>query len=331
MSATHRHGCGRCAATLENDDLRCPVCALLVPNDAESGRPGAEHVALKVFRCQGCGAAMSWSAEKVALACGFCEGKVELEEIRDPFEQTEAWLPFTVNAQQAQAALSTWQRSLGFFRPSDLAQKSKVQSLKPLYWPAWLVDARAEATWTADSNAGSGRAQWAPHSGVAHVDFGGLLVGASRGLSSVEMEALAPAYDPRTQAPQPTSSLSGLVDESFDVQRSVARERVAVACSRTAEATIKGGHIPGSTFRKVKVALVLESLSTTRLSLPAWVMAYRYGSEVFRVVIHGQDKAVVVGKAPWSYLKIFFAVVGGVALLALIVTVIALVQRHGHR
>lgn len=321
-----RSNCQRCAATLESDDLRCPVCAQLVPHNDD----GAAAVALKIFRCQGCGAAMSWSAEKVALACGFCEGKVELETIADPLEQTEAWLPFRVTAQQAQEALKTWQKSLGFFRPSDLATASKVDSLKPLYWPAWLVDARAEATWTADSNAGSGRSKWAPHSGTAHVDFGGLLVGASRGLSAHEMEALAAAYDPRTQAPAP-SPVNQLLDESFDVQRSVARERVAVACSRTAEATIKGGHIPGSTFRKIKVALVLESLSTTRLSLPAWVLAYRYGSEVFRVVIHGQDKAVVVGKAPWSYVKIFLAVVGGVALLALIGTIIALVQRHGHR
>ncbi len=322
-----RLNCARCAATLENDDLRCPVCAQLVPDD----NGAVDVAALKVFRCQGCGAAMSWSAEKVALACGFCEGRVELEEVQDPFEQTEAWLPFTVNAQQAQAALATWQKSLGFFRPSDLATKSKVQSLKPLYWPAWLVDARAEATWTADSNAGSGRAAWAPHSGVAHVDFGGLLVGASRGLSASEMENLAPSYDPKTRTPTPSTLASGsegLLDESFDVQRSVARERVAVACSRTAEATIKGGHIPGSSFRKIKVALVLESLSTTRLSLPAWVMAYHYGSEVFRVVIHGQNKAVVVGKAPWSYIKIFMTIAGGVALLALIVAFIALVRRH---
>lgn len=299
---------------------------MLVPSVTTSNDAVA---AVKVFRCGGCGAACSWSAEKAALACGFCGGETHLEEMKDPLEQTEAWLPFTVNPAMADEALRTWQKSLSWFRPGDLASSSKVQSLKPMYWPAWLVDAHADVTWAADSDAGSGQSAWAPHSGVVDLAFDGLLVGASRGLSAPEMEGLAPAYDVRSKATSP-SSMAALVDESFDVQRSMARERVAVACSRAATATVQKGHIPGKTFRNVKVALVLASLTTTRLSLPAWVMAYRYGSDVYRVVVHGQDRAVVIGKAPWSIWKILFAVLGGIAVIALIVTIIIVMSRRHH-
>jgi hypothetical protein len=325
--------CGRCDADLEEDDLRCPVCAFLVSGVTSSHDPHA--AAVKVFRCGGCGAACSWSAEKAALACGFCGGATHLETLKDPLEQTEAWLPFRVDAAAANEALRTWQKSLSWFRPGDLASSSKVQSLKPMYWPAWLVDAHADVTWAADSDAGSGQSAWAPHSGDVDLAFDGLLVGASRGLSQPEMEGLTPAYDVRSQAASPTS-VASLIDESFDVQRSMARERVAAACTRAATATVRGadgvgGHIPGKKFRNVKVALVLSSLTTTRLSLPAWVMAYRYGSDVYRVVIHGQDRAVVMGKAPWSVWKILAAVAGGVVAIALIVLVIVLLTHSRHR
>lgn len=315
--------CRRCGAQLESDDLRCAVCALLVP----VGEGAGVETPLKVFRCQGCGAAMAWSAEKSALACGFCAGEVKLEELKDPPEQTEAWLPFQVDARAARAALQRWQKGLSWFRPGDLATSSKVDSLKAIYWPAWAVDAGAEVTWAADSNADAGRAAWAPHSGKTHLDFGGLLVGASRGLSEAEMRALSVGYDLGSKALAP-SSLPQLIDESFDVQRSVARARVVEACLRTAEATVKSAHIPGKKFRKVKVALVLQSLLTTRVALPAWILAYRYGNTVYRVVIHGQEKEIVLGQAPWSVFRIAAVVVGGAVALALLITLIALVSRH---
>ena len=318
--------CERCEAELEADDLRCPVCALLV---AASASASVAVTAIKVFRCEGCAAAMSWSAEKASLACGFCGGATRLEEIKDPLEQTEAWLPFTVDANVANEALRTWQKSLSWFRPGDLATSSKVHSLKPMYWPAWLVDARADVTWAADSDAGSGQSAWAPHAGAATLAFDGLLVGASRGLTPLEMETLAQGYQPRTQAEMP-SALASLIDESFDVQRSMARERVAAACTRVATETVKKGHIPGTTFRNIKVALVLSSLATRRLSLPAWVLAYRYGNDVYRVVVHGQDRALVMGKAPWSLWRIWVAVVGVVAAVALGSFLLWLLTRARH-
>jgi hypothetical protein len=127
------------------------------------------------------------------------------------------------------------------------------------------------------------------------------------------------------------SPLPQLIDESFDVQRSVARARVVEACRLTAETTVRNGHIPGKKYRKVKVALVLQSLLTTRVALPAWVLAYRYGNTVYRVVIHGQEKEIVLGQAPWSVFRIaavVVGVVGGAVVLALVITLIAFWSRH---
>lgn len=321
--------CERCEARIEHGDLRCAVCALAVPVDESA----VVREALKVFRCKGCGAATSWSAEKKALSCAFCGDEVALEQIEDPMEQTDRWVPFAVDAGKAKSALTKWQKSLGFFRPSDLAQMSTVDALKPLWWPAWIFDARARATWAADSDAGSGRSSWAPHAGDAELSFERILVGASRGLTHDEMNGLADAYDLGPALPERSGGTGSrapddVVEETFDTQRSAAREKVAHACHNVAQERIEKGHIPGHRYRNVHVSLVLSDLVTRRVALPAWVLAYRYKGKKFRVVVHGQTDARVLGKAPWSFWKITGAVLAGLALLMVIAVIIAATQRQ---
>lgn len=315
--------CGRCKAQVEHGDLRCAVCAWVVPHAATI----VAEEAMKVFRCKGCGAAMAWSAEKKAVACAFCGDATALEQIDDPVEQTEAWVPFAVDQNHARVALKAWLKNLGWFRPSDLATASTIDEIKAIWWPAWIFDARARVTWAADSNAGAGRSAWAPHSGETEIAFERILVGASRGLDDKEMAALASAYDlaPSTSSP---SAGHSILEEAFDVQRSAAREKVARACEAIAGERVKSGHIPGNKFRKVQVSLVLSELLTRRVALPAWILAYRYGGKLYRVVVHGQDIKTVTGSAPRSLWKILGAILGGVAVLTLIAVVILLVGRR---
>ncbi|HEY4223873.1 MAG TPA: zinc ribbon domain-containing protein [Myxococcota bacterium] len=327
MTSVGRVRCARCQATIEKGDLRCAVCAQTVPFTPAASDDVEK---LKVFRCQGCGAATSWSTEKNALACAFCGAATALEEIADPMEQTERWLPFAVDDGTARAALSVWQRSLGFFRPSDLAAQSTVDNLRPLWWPAWIFDATARATWSADSDHGSNRSDWAPHAGDAELSFERILVGASRGLSHKEMDALADAYDLAPATRDRPAEQTGLVEEQFDVQRSAAREKVAAACHALAQERIEAQHIPGKRFRKVKLSLVLSDLVTQRVALPAWVLAYRYHGRLFRVVVHGQDGGRVIGDAPWSKGKIALAILGGAVVVAGIVLAIVLASHGGH-
>jgi hypothetical protein len=321
--ATTTDRCGRCQGLVERGDLRCPVCAFTVPHEGAAHA----HEALKVFRCSGCGAATSWSAEKKAIACAFCGAATALEEIEDPVEQTETWVPFAVDGAAARLAFRRWLKSLGFFRPSDLAASSTIDNLKPLWWPAWIFDARARATWAADSNAGSGRSAWAPHAGETELAFERIVVGASRGLSEKEMAAMASAYD---LAPATSSPARGpdVVEEAFDVQRSAARERVAEACQGVAVERIKNGHIPGRTYRKISVSLVLSELLTRRVALPAWILAYTYKGKLYRVVVHGQDAGRVLGTAPWSAWKILGAVAAGIAALSIVGVALWLLQRR---
>lgn len=269
------------------------------------------------------------------MSCSFCGGIVAVESLLDPMEQTRGYAPFTVSPVQARAALQRWLGSLGWFRPSDLQTGADVLELRPLYWVAWVFDTDCRISWTADSNAGAGRSAWAPHAGQETARFQNVLVSASRGLSVRETDVIGRTIDLSTVQDQPggvADQPGGVTDqpggddattEQFDVARSQARRQVRDAVDELARQHVQNHFIPGTRFRNVKVSVVVQGLVTRRLSLPAYVMAYRYRETLYRVVISGQNTTALLGTAPYSMAKIALAVIGAVAVGLIGISLIA--------
>ncbi len=315
MTAEAVAGCARCGSRLERGDLRCPICGLAV----EEGRGGsalAVREVAKVVRCDTCGASLEYSAEVKAPRCAFCASVMHVETMEDPLEQAEAFVPFTVEPSAAREALGRFLSEKRFFRPGNLAEEASVQSLRPMWWPAWAFSAGAKVSWAADSDAGNRRSSWAPHAGQVELTFQEILVSASRGLTEAECEQLAEKYGLGSAQGVPRGPEEGQV-ERFDVTRSGARRQVLKAVEARAREEVKRSHIPGRHFRNVHVAVVLSSLETRRYALPAYVLAYRYRGKLYRVVVHGQDAGCVLGDAPVSVAKVVLVV--GAVLLALLV------------
>jgi len=303
--------CERCGTPAELGDLRCSICA--EPTEARSGQAPREEVAL--LRCVGCSAALAHEPDSENFECGFCGEALELEQSMDPLEAVGGTLPFSVSSEAARAALKDWLGGRGFLCPSDLKTSARLDSLRPLWWVAWVFDADALMSWTADSEVGSNQADWAPHSGQAEMRFEDVLVSASKGLSESETEALGSSYDLSTAALQPEAP-EGALKEEFDVQRSAARARVLARLRQSGAERLEREEVPGSSCRNLHFEPLLRSLETRRLAFPAWVLAYRYRGELYRVVISGQDAGRVCGAAPTSWAKIALLVLGVTLFLA---------------
>ncbi|MEO6776860.1 MAG: zinc ribbon domain-containing protein [Kofleriaceae bacterium] len=321
MSAT---GCTRCATPLEDGDLRCAVCALPVAVAATSiDKPRAQ-----ILRCTDCGAAIGYDANKQAPACGFCGAVMKVEQPIDPIEAAQLRLPFSVDREVANRALRTWLGRRGYFAPKSLSNEAVIETLQPLCWAAWIVNAKAQVAWTADSNHDSHRSAWAPHSGVVSIEFGNIAVPATRGLNAHEAARLVPSYD-LSKVVSVGETITGEVPamiESFDAQRSAARETVHRAIEELAKVRVKPA-IPGSKVRNIRVSCMLERQTTDRVALPAWVLAYRYRGSPYRAIIHGQQADQVFGTSPRDWTKILLLVLGGLAIVA---GIIALLVAHHH-
>lgn len=309
--------CTRCATPLESGDLRCAVCSQPAPIDVDA--PAASIA--KILRCDECGAAVTFSPEKQGTRCAFCGAVTHLEQPLDPVEVAEGFLPFRVSGTEAQAALRGWLGTLGFFRPSDLATAATVENLKPLFFASWVFEADLLVSYAGDTDAGSRRSSWAPHSGQSNMRFDGVLVSASRGMTQTEVEGLTRGYDLATVKPEPLGAENPIV-ERFDVQRSSARATIASAVAETARGRAARA-LPGSQIRNCHVSVVPHRLISRRLGMPAYVLAYRYGNTSYRAVVHGQDARLVMGKAPVSIGKIALVAAGVLLVVAIIVLVAA--------
>jgi hypothetical protein len=319
--------CTRCESPIEDGDLRCAICALPVP-----ARPAGERKAYaQVLRCVECGAAIAFSATAQAPSCGFCGATMKVEQPVDPVEAAQLRVPFSVDRGEAEAALRGWLGTRGFFAPKTLKDEAVLESLSPLCWAGWIVNADAAIAWTADSDEDSRRSDWAPHSGQVSMRFESLCIPATRGLDHDECHRLVPHYDLGQAVPIGAPEIPGeepAMIESFDAQRSAARALVQRAIEATARKRVEE-HIPGSRVRNVHVACLLEGLTTERVALPAWVMAYRYRGTPYRAIVHGQRPEVVIGTSPKDWVKIAAVVLAVIAVIgAIALAVYLLGPRH---
>lgn len=315
--------CTRCEAAIEDGDLRCPICALPVP--VVRHPKGAPHRA-QILRCTDCAAAIAYSAEKQAPACAFCGATMKVEVPIDPIEVAQLRIPFKVNRDEASAALRGWLGKRGWFAPKTLKDEAVLESLHPLCWAGWLVNATASVTWAADSDADSHRSAWAPHAGQVSMSFNNIVVPASRGLDHEECRLLIPYYDLRHVVGVETADAVESTVESFDAQRSAARKQVQEAIELTAKVRVEE-HIPGRRYRNVHVACLLEGQKTDRVALPAWVLAYRYRDTPYRAIVHGQRGEVVFGSSPKDWVKIMAVVIAGLVLVAAIAALLGYLNR----
>lgn len=299
--------CERCVSPLELGDLRCAVCALTVPVDLAE----APIERARILRCTFCNAAVEFDPGHQAPACAFCRSVMTIEQPHDPVETARTYVPFEVDRDLATSAARSWLGERGWFAPATLGDEAVLESLTPVYWPAWLVEARAHVTWTADSDAGARRSKWAPHAGETDLRFDRIVVPASRGLAEREAEQLVAFYDLDEMRPLCDAEVQV---EGFDAQRSAARAIVNEAIEERARTAIESD-IPGSRYRNVHVACFVESLTTERIALPAWVLVYRFRGAPYRAIVHGQRHTIVVGKSPidWSKVARVAAVVLAVA------------------
>jgi hypothetical protein len=316
------YGCSRCKTPIELGDLRCAVCSLPAPSPAV---PDIDRARAQLLRCDDCGAAIGYDANAEAPACGFCGAVMHVEQPADPVEVARAVVPFAVDRERAVTALRGWLATRGWFAPRTLHDEAVLDSVAPLWWAAWVVNASARVAWTADSDDGAHRSAWAPHAGELPLAFGNLVVSASRGLGEEECAGLAPHYDlaRAVDASAPSDVTASL--ESFDVQRSAARAHVQRGIERVAKVRVQRV-IPGRRFRNIRVACLLEGQTTDRVGLPAWVLAYRYRGSPYRAIVHGERAEIVLGTSPIDWGKVA-RLVGVIALVAAAIVAIVMLVR----
>lgn len=350
--AAKKFECDGCGALMlfepSEHALKCPFCGSSrgIPQDDDyvAVEHSMEHVdesrkrddAPKVFRCENCGAEVTYAGAIVSSSCSFCGSEHVVERVGEVDRiPPESVVPFQVNLARAKDLWRTW-LAKGLFRPKKLLDLATGERLKGVYVPHWTYDTRAWSRWTADAGysytvtVGSGqnqrtitRVRWVPASGERTDFFNDILVCASRGLDDRLMDQAKP-YDLDGAERYQSEFLSGFAAEEYTVDlpsgwesaRGWANDQQSRRCS---------GDVPGDTQRFLRVWTQHGDVTWKHLLVPLWIATYRWKGKPYRFMVNGQT-GKVVGTAPVSIVKVGLAV----ALVAAIVVGAVLLWRKYH-
>ena len=341
--------CTNCGAELTfspgTDALACPYCgtenAIDAPDvaikerdfEAQIGalRDQQEVYEVQTVQCESCGAQSTLDENVSSDLCPFCGTSMVLTEHTQRLIKPQGVLPFKVKSEEAHDAFRDWLGSL-WFAPNDLKKYARREGrLAGMYLPYWTFDTESTTQYRGqrgeyyyeterytddEGNTQTRRVRrtrWYSASGTVHVSFDDVLVVASDGLPRNYLRKLEP-WDLDDLRPYADEYLSGFRTESYTVELDagyrIAQERMQPEIDQTIRRDIGG-----DTQRISSKNTDYDETTFKHILLPAWISAYRYRDEVYRIMINART-GEVQGERPWSVIKIALAVTA-VVLIAL--------------
>lgn len=341
--------CESCGADVRWDpgaeSLKCPYCGAvkqIVAKEGVAEKPvegalraprdlgwGAER---KVIACKRCGAHTTLDPHVASASCAFCGTSAVVEAPPNPnVVRPEGILPFRVTRDTAITSFRKWQHGL-WFRPNDLKASSRVTAVQGAYIPFWTFDAATHSEWTAEAgyyyyvdveyteNGQTRRRQerrvrWEPAAGELDHFFDDVPVPASKGVEPELYQDIEPYPTGELVVYEP-SFIAGFLAEENAVDLPDALES-AKERMRTKLHSLCSDEVPGDTQRNLEVSTTFSALAYKNALLPIWIAAYDYHGTPYRFLVNGVT-GKTAGTAPWSWVKITFAILVTVTLLLLI-------------
>jgi len=242
-------------------------------------------------------------------------------------------LPMKISETHVRDSIRQWYGNR-WFAPNKLKNVALTDTVKGLYIPYWTFDAQVHAEWTAESGYfyyeteyytdANGRQQsrqvqkvrWQPSAGALDHFFDDELVPASRGVQSEMLRQIEPFPSTTELVPYNAGFLSGWVVERYQIDLVTAAKMSRDRMEREMYA-LCAARVPGDTHQNLNVEDDYSGQTFKHILVPIWLLTYNYGAQNYQVVINGYNGRIA-GAYPKSWIKIFLAVLAGLAVLGIL-------------
>jgi LSD1 subclass zinc finger protein len=349
-------GCTNCGADLKyapgSTHLKCDYCGTKneIPQIAdavidelnfeeflEGKKADADPMKVQTVSCGNCGATTTVDSKIASTSCPYCStpliaGDATEETIIKP----GSLLPFKLTKDQGLQAFRRWIKRL-WFKPSALSKQALTfDHFNGVYLPFFTYDSATSTRYTGQrgehyyvtesyTTTENGktvtktrqvqRTRWYSVSGRVKHSFDDILICASRSVSEKKINALEP-WGLQDLVPFDPQYLSGYTTEKYQVDlksgfvkaEEVMKPHITQLIHRDIGGDVQHIH---------SMHISYSNITFKHLLLPTYVSAYRFKGKLYQFVINART-GEVQGERPWSYGKIALAVLGGIALIALI-------------
>jgi DNA-directed RNA polymerase subunit RPC12/RpoP len=278
--------------------------------------------------CKDCGATVNVGQGERTTACAFCGSHQVLQaHTNEQAIRPESLVPFKLNKQTANDMFGKWLAGL-WFRPNDLRKLAKVQEMGGVYVPFWTFDSWVISNWTAERGwhyyvtetytaYENGQhvtrtrevqhTRWESAWGHRSDFFDDVLICAGKGLPE-DLVSQFSTFNTQELIPYAPHYLAGWRAEAYAVDLMPAWGMGQQKMAQVQQGRCSGD-VGGDTHRSLMVQNNFTRVTFKHVLLPIWIAAYRYNQKTYRFLVNGQT-GEVVGKAPYSFWKIFFLVAG---------------------
>jgi len=289
---------------------------------------------ITMLDCKNCGATQHVEENYKSLHCVYCSMPLVLEDqYKEEWILPGAVLPFQIDQKKSHQIFKRWVKGL-WFAPNNLKKAAlDPQFTKGLYLPYWTFDAQLWASYSGQrgeyyyetrrvrNSQGKmvtqrvQKTRWYPASGQISGFVDDTLVKASDQRKGKVPSKIA-RWNLKLLQPFHSNFLRGFVTEKYTIPL----KQGHLTANREAEQIAKRWcmrDIGGDTQRVTRMNMKLSEETFKHVLLPVYVSAYRYNGKEYNFFVNGESGAIS-GSRPYSAWKIFFAVVLGLAIVALI-------------
>jgi LSD1 subclass zinc finger protein len=299
----------------------------------ETAESTAETMVAATVKCESCGSSTTLRPNVTADTCPFCGSALVIKSgTTSSFIKPKYMLPFTVDKKTGLEKFSSWLHGL-WFAPNDLKKFAQNDKLRGLYIPYWTYDSDTTSEYTGMrgdhyyvsenyTTTENGKTvtrtrqvrhtRWTPASGIVRDDFDDVLVIASSSLPENLANDLEP-WDLAELTAFNEQFLSGFVAEKYQLDVKGGFQKAKQRMDEVIRGTVRR-HIGGDEQQITSVNTAYEKVTFKHILLPIWLSAYRYQDKIYRFMINGRT-GEVQGERPYSFWKIFFAVIAALAVI----------------
>jgi hypothetical protein len=277
-------------------------------------------------RCDSCGANVVFVGTLTSSACPYCASPIQRDDvhrskIRVP---VDAVLPFLIDHDRAAGNLKDWVDSL-WFAPGKFQRQGIKAVFNGVYLPYWTFDTLTFNVYSGQRGehyyvtVGTGknqrrerRTRWYPASGKFQRFFDDVLVPGTTELDTGIMQSLEP-WPLHKCIPFTQEVLAGYFARTYDLEldggfldgkRRIDQALHQDVCSR----------IGGDEQSVDSINTRYDGLTYKHVLLPLWLLAYQFHEKTYQVYVNAAT-GEVQGERPYSWIKITFAALGGMAVV----------------
>jgi len=293
----------------------------------------SEEIAM--LHCKNCGATQHVEENYKSLHCVYCSMPLVLEDqYKEEWILPGAVLPFQIDQKKSHQIFQKWVKRL-WFAPNNLKKAAlDPQFTKGLYLPYWTFDAQLKATYSGQrgeyyyetkrvrNSQGKmvtqrvRKTRWYPASGQVSGFVDDTLVEASKQRKGRVPSKIA-RWNLTLLQPFNSSFLRGFVTEKYTIPL----KQGHLAAKGEAEDIARRWcrqDIGGDTQRVTRMNMKLSEETFKHILLPVYVSSYRYNGKEYNFFVNGENGSIS-GTRPYSFWKIFFAVLLGILVIVAIV------------